>query len=215
MIWRKTGMTAVLVASAVALSGCIVFKSNPTAKQKKNSVVITVKACASGKPSPPPGTCANQGNGMSSDLPAPSQVFLGFRIPSKSKAPKSFTAKTGPVGGGPMLHFTLFSSYKSQLQSNFPAPKGQKWVGYRTKYFNYSDSSGQQNFTAKVGFALSKTAKGSFKYEVVLGGRATNNSTPNPAQPVNCMSQPTTVHSAPGEVWICDDASFSSKLKLH
>jgi hypothetical protein len=216
VIWRKATTGAVLGASAVLLSGCVVFKSAPTAKQKKNSVVITVKGCASGMTSsPPPGSCPKQGNGNSSDLSDPSQVFLGFRVPASSKPPKSFTAKTGPVSGGPTLHFLVFSSYKSQLQKNFPAPRGQKWVGYRTKYFNYSNSSGQQNFSAKVAFALSKSAKGSLKYEVVLGGRVTNNTTPNPAQSVNCMGQPKTVHSAPGAIWICDDDSAKGSLKLH
>lgn len=215
---RNLGIGAMLAATAVALSGCVVFASPPSAKQKKNSVVITVKACASQTNSPPPGSCTSQGNSGSNapGSPALDQVFLGFRVPAYAKAPTSFAAATGPTTGGPFLKFTTSKSYRGQLQSNAPAPQGQKWVGYWTKYFSYSTTSGQQNFTAKPAFGLPKSAKGKFRYRVVVGGRASGSTAPNPTQKINCMGQLTTVHlnKANTEAWTCVDDSFSFSLTL-
>ncbi len=219
VIWRKAGMGAVLTASAVALSGCVVFKSAPTAKQKKNSVVITVKGCASQSSGTPSGSCTNDGNAKvdAPGSPAREQVFLGFLVPTSSKAPKSFSASTGPASGGPKLKFTPIKSYASQLQANNPAPSGEHWVGFRTAYLHYSNSSGQQNFTAKVPFGLAKHAKGKFKYEVTIGGRATGNTGANPGQKVNCKGKPTKLQANSGDtmVWICVDDSAHGSLKLH
>ena len=214
-MWRrKVGTVAALAASAAALSGCVVFKAQPTAKQKKNSVVITVKGCASQKGSgAPPGSCPNFGKSNSPAGPLASQVLLGFRVPADSKAPKSFTAATGPASGAPKLSFTPSASYKQQLQSLAPAPSGEKWVGYWTTYFNYS-TTGQQNFTAKVAFGLQKATKGMFKYEVVIGGRANGNPSPNPTEPVNCNGSLTTLNTTGGEHLICVDDSAVGSLKL-
>ncbi len=204
-----------VAASAIALSGCVVFKTAPTAKQKGSSVVITVRGCASQSSGSPPGSCTSEGNSGSNAGPFRSQVFLGFLVPTVSKPPRSFTATAGPASGGHKLHFTPSKSYKGQLQTNSPAPSGEKWVGYRTAYFAYNDTSGQQNFTAKVAFVLPKSAKGKFKYEVTIGGRAFGASGANPKQPIDCMGSLTTEHQSGPEAWICVDDSATGKLKLH
>jgi hypothetical protein len=218
MLGRKLGIGVTLATAAVVLSGCVVFKSAPSAKQKSGSVVITVKACASQSSGTPAGSCTNQGNSKfnAASSPAQDQAFLGFRVPTYAKAPSAFVANTGPSSGGPILKFAFSKSYAGQLQSNAPAPHGQKWVGYWTKYFMYSNSSGQQNFTARPAFGLPKNAKGKFHYQVVLGGRASGVSTPNPSQKVNCMGKLTMYHlnHAKNEAWICVDDSFSFSLTL-
>jgi hypothetical protein len=217
---RKMGIGAVLATVSVALSGCVVFASPPTAKFKKKSgiVQITVKACASQNGgSPPPGSCTNQGNANAPAFSDKNQVFLGFRVPSKSKPPQSFSAKTGPASGGPKLHFTKSSSYTGQLASNAPAPAGQKWQGYWSQYFDYSSTSGQQNFTAKPGFGLPKSFTGKFKYKVVVGGRVTGSSSPNANSPVNCMGNLTKLQPDPSNStdFICVDDSASGSLTIH
>jgi hypothetical protein len=202
----------------------VVFVSPPTAKQKKGSVVITVKGCASQTGgSPPVGSCTNQGNSASNASTAKSQVFLGFRVPLSVKAPSSFTGTPGPTVWKSDLHFTFSKAYTSELQRLAKAPSRQKWVGYTSQAFSYNSTAGEQNFTAAVSFALA-SPMGTFKYQVVIGGRQQNTSIKklNPKEPIDCQNSLTTGYSAfhsaggtPGEDWICVDDSFSSSLKLH
>jgi hypothetical protein len=230
MRWRKVGTGAALALSVVALSGCVVFVSPPTAKQKKGSVVFTVRGCASQSSGMPSGSCTNEGNTQSNAATDPTQVFLAFRVRKGSKAPHSFLATTGPASGGPTLHFTFNASYVSELQRLNPAPAPEMWVGYVSRYVHYSSTTGNQNFTAKVPIGLplnrkGQPVKGTFKYEVVVGGRAFQSTTAKPPsnQPVNCMDSLTTgyetIHNGSGsghnEAWVCVDDSFSSSLKLH
>src|SRR5437763_1982693 len=138
MWWRKLGVGASLVATSVALSGCVVFLTPPTAKQKKRSVVIKVKACASQSGGTPTGSCTNEGNSHNNARSDYSQLFLGFRVPKGATAPTSFSATTGPTSGGPTLHFHASKSYARELQRLDQAPHKQKWVGYTSRYFLYS-----------------------------------------------------------------------------
>jgi hypothetical protein len=195
----------------------------PTAKQKHGSVVITVKGCASQNGSSPPlGSCTNQGNSQSNPSPDPSQVFLDFRVPKTTKAPHSFSATTGPTRGGPTIHFRYSAAYVSELQRLAKAPRGQMWVGYASQWVHYDSTQGNQNFTAKVPFGLSRSSKGKFSYQVVIGGRQFFSSPPPHHQPIDCIDSLTTGyttgHNSNGkghdEQWICVDDWFKSSLKL-
>jgi hypothetical protein len=162
-----------MAASAIALSGCVVFMSAPTAKRGKKSVTITIKGCASQSSGSPTGSCTRQGNSHANATPSKSkaqQVLLGFRVPKGSKAPKSFTATTGPIPGGGKLKFSKSKSYTNQLQKFDPAGAGKVWAGYASQLFVYS-TSGEQNFTAKAAFGLPTGLKGAFKFLAVIGGR--------------------------------------------
>jgi hypothetical protein len=224
---RKVGSLAAATVGAVALSGCVVFASPPTAKQKHGSVVITVKGCATqmGASSPPAGSCTTtNGNSSSQANTDKSELFLGFRVPKRATAPRAFDATTGPSTGGPMLRFTASKSYGGELQRLDKAPRGQMWVGYISQYFPYNAASGQQDFTAKVAFGLPKKPNGkpairSFGYQVVVGGRQVISGKASRREPIDCEDSLTTgygalTQSGSREDWICVDDSTSGKLTL-
>ncbi len=198
----------------------MVFQSLPTARLKHGAVLTTVTGCATqaGVSSPPPSSCTTT-NGNSGERPATdrSQLFLGFRIPTRATAPRSFTATTGPTAGGPTLHFTASKAYAAELQRLDKAPSGQVWVGYISQYFPYDTASGQQNFTAKVAFALSKKpSMRTFRYKVVIGGRQVTSGEASRKEPIDCENSLTTGYGGQGTSvnWVCVDDSFSSSLKV-
>jgi hypothetical protein len=225
---RKLGIGSALAASAVALSGCVVFQSDPTAKQKGviGPVVVTVKVCASqmGNSSPPPGSCTNSnGNSNHAASTDPSQLFLGFRVPKGSGAPPSFKATTGPTTGGPQLHFTASAPYTDELKRLDKAPAGQEWIGYTSEYFSYDSTTGQQSFATKVKFGLPRKAngapfKGPFTYLTVVGGRqyAGSQIKPSPDEPIDCEDSLTTGFGGPGTDfdWVCIDDPSPSAISI-
>jgi hypothetical protein len=207
-MWRRMGIGAVLASIAVALSGCVVFMSPPTAKRGKHSVTITVKGCASRSSSPqPPGSCPQTGNSNQNAVTASGkdhQVFLGFLVPKSASAPKAFTASTGPIPGGGKLKFKLTKSYTKQLQKGAPAPSSKKWYGYTSQFFAYNQSSGEQNFNAKATFGLPKGFTGKFAYRAVVGARLAVSTTTT----IRCGKPLTKVSTQNGhEIIICIDDS--------
>lgn len=95
---------------ARALSGCAVFDGTPTAAQQKTigKVAITFKVCVSQRYAA--GSCRDQGNSGNRASYRPSQLWIGFRVPSGTTAPTSFTStSTGPANSGTQLTFTSSS----------------------------------------------------------------------------------------------------------
>ena len=210
MRWSKVGTGAAVVLSAVALSGCVVFQSRPTAAQTGiiGPVRITVTVCASQSSGTPPGSCTNQGNSSQNAATEPSQLFLGFRVPKGTTAPTSFKA----AGGA--LQFNFSPAYTSELQRLDPR-RNQQWVGYTSGYFSYSSTSGRQSFTAKVVFGLPHPHGAPFarrfKYQVVVGGRQ-HSGHPHAKAPINCGSSLTTPSSGTNYSLICVDDPPSTTL---
>lgn len=218
---------------ALALSGCAVFSGTPTAAQQKTigNVAITFTVCASQSgTTPPAGSCSNAGNSARNASTAPSQLWLGFRVPVGTVAPASFSStSTGPANTGPQLNFTSSSVYTEELQRLNPAPSGEEWVGYASQYVDYSSSAGDQNFTATVDFGLPSTKNGApfagpFKYQLTVGGRqyyqgTSTTTTPSTTEPIDCFQSATDGYSnisshggGAGYDWVCVDDSSPSTL---
>jgi hypothetical protein len=226
---RRAVIGVLAVAAVIAVSGCAVFDPShpPAATQTKTlgPVAVTVTVCSgqSGNSSAPPGSCT-RGDGNSDDqaFTDPSQLFLGFRVPSGTGVPSSFTSSsTGPTGSGPQLAFTQNQQYTGELQRLQPAPLGEEWVGYTSQYVSYSSTSGDQNFTATVDFGLPTHTDGSpfsgpFTWQAVVGGRAFNAHDPTPPvadAPVDCENSLTIGYGGPsGPEWICVDDQFPATL---
>ena len=232
----RTGIA--LIAGTLALSGCAVFQGTPTASQQKiiGAVAVHFTVCASNTgSSPPAGSCSNPGNSGNSDAnygdPSsdPSQLWLGFRIPTGAGAPTSFkSSSTGPGNTGPQLAFKTSQPYTNELQRLAPAAKGEMWVGYDSQFVNYNNSSGEQNFTATVDFKLplgkhGAPFSGPFKYQLTVGGRAYSKGTTGPTlparnEPIDCQESLTTGYdafeseSSGSSSWICVDDSSPSTV---
>ncbi len=204
------------VATALLCSGCIAFQSPPTASQNGwlGSIHVSFKVCATQSGGGPTGSCTDK-NGNSSQ-PATgnaSQVWLGFRVPSGTVAPASFSSSaTGPSNTGPQLQFSQRADYAGELQRLDPAPSGLQWIGYASQYVSYSNSSGDQNFTAAVDFGLPAQPggapfRGPFSYQAVVGGRQSETSLADPNQPITCGSSLITLqmNSDATQGWICVD----------
>jgi Ca2+-binding RTX toxin-like protein len=216
---------AVLAVSvtALALTGCVIIKSNSSAQLDGiGSVQITTTFCASdinsnnAGYSPADSNCQGSSKGGNSGLDATSssqaQLLVGYRIPTTATAPNAITT-TNPSGSG-ALTFNQSSSYTSQLQSKSPAPSGEKWVGYLSDPATYS-TAGNQYFTLAPEFALQQEADGApfqgpFKYRVVVGWRVFNGSYPA-SRPVVCGSTlTTTFDDGPGNMDCADSPSTAS-----
>jgi hypothetical protein len=215
---------------ALALSGCAVFDGTPTAAQQKTigNVAITFKVCASEGSSGPSGSCSNDGNSGDGASYDPSQLWMGFRVPSGTLAPASFTStSTGPNDTGPQLTFTSSSAYSSELQRLEPAASGEQWAGYVSQWVNYSGTT-DQNFTATADFGLPQAKNGApfagpFNYQLVVGGRqyyqgSSTIPTPASTEGIDCEASATqgygSVDSSDSaeEDWICVDDQSPSTL---
>lgn len=216
---------------ALVLSGCAVFDGTPTAAQQKTigNVAITFKVCASEGGTGPTGSCTSGGNSDGdADSGLPSQLWMGFRVPTGTVAPSSFSStSTGPNDTGPQLNFTSSSAYTEELQRLAPASSGEQWVGYVSQYVVYS-STGEQNFTATAEFGLPEAKNGApfsgpFNYQLVVGGRqyfrdSSTTTTPPTTEPIDCKESATSAeNSGPGGSagafdYICVDDSSPSTL---
>jgi hypothetical protein len=159
-------------ALAALLSGCVVFKAPPVAKQigKKPKVKVAFTLCESDSE----GTtnCPRLGNDEGSDFPNGSsgRLLVGLRVPKGTKAPRRFTQKSGDLASA----FSRDGSYKREL--NAKAPKGPKfkWFGYisttTSQWKGDGDSVGLQG-RYKVKLRVPKRLVGKkFKVRPVIGG---------------------------------------------
>ncbi len=213
---RRRFLLAALAAAAlaVAMSGCVIIKSNSSAQLNTiGAVQITTRFCASdtssppnntGYPANPPGdpTCqknvsggnANAGGNTGADASNDSslQLMLAYRLPSGITGPSTIT--TTEPSGGSAITFSQSSSYSSQLESASPAGSGKQWAGYISTVQSYTTSAGQY-FTVAPTFSLPQGSDGSpfqgpFNYRVLVGYRDTNESQPGStsARSVSCGS---------------------------
>jgi hypothetical protein len=200
---RKLVALFIVIAAALTLSGCVVFLIGGRSSTQQNvvgSVEIDSAVCASDKGHEDHLGCddgdvegGNARGNSNSDAPTSDgyQVLLGYRVPTGSEGPASFTsdAPTGP------LTFTRSASYESELQRLAPAPAGQHWVGYLSNEFSYdSTTPGVQSHRlyASPEFSLPRGGDGSpfqgpFSWQHVVGFRL-NSSSQSPDAPINCGS---------------------------
>ena len=179
---------------AMALGGCVgIYNGFSEQLDVVGNLQIKQELCASGSPGCPPGV-----GGPSGDLPV--QVLLGFRIPTGSTPPATFTS-TGPEA----LAFAQSPGYTAELERLAPTDASQKWVGYITGVVNYT-TTGVQRAIVQPRFALDRGADGSpfpgpYPHRPVVGFRLVSASLPA-ERPVTCGAA---LNADSGDSSICVD----------
>src|SRR5262245_9411500 len=170
--WRRPLVVgaAVLGAAAIAIgsSGCLVLSPvNPASSQlnQVGTVQINTNICASSNAVGT--TCPDLGNSGANALNATGQSLLGYRVSAAAVAPATFTSVDTT------WTMTQNATCAAELQRIFPAPAGEKWVGYvsQPQTFNAGGVSATQFLPE---FQLGQGANGSpfqgpFNYRVVDG----------------------------------------------
>jgi Ca2+-binding RTX toxin-like protein len=206
---------------SMALSGCVIIKSNSSAQLDGiGAVQVTTTFCASDTNSnntgysPPDPDCQGPTRGGNTNIDTSNgsyQLQIAYRIPTNAVAPATITT-TNPSGAS-AITFDQNAEYTSQLQSLSPAPAGQQWVGYMSGVVDYTTGGGQY-FTVSPRFELPQDPDGSpfegpFRYRVVVGGRVVDGSHPA-SRPVNCGSSITTLNG--GDASICADSPSAATI---
>lgn len=225
---RHAVFITAVVAMAIAMSGCVIIKSNSSAQLDGiGAVQVTTTFCASDTNSnnagysPPDADCQGAGKGGSTGADALNagggslQLLIAYRIPSNTTA--SGTITTTNPGGGSAITFNESPSFNSELQSLSPAPSGQKWVGYTSDATSYS-TAGNQYFSVAPKFTLQQEEDGSpfpgpFNYRVIVGFRRVDGSYPA-TRPVDCgpslTGQPDMYDDGAGPMVCADSPSAAS-----
>lgn len=146
---RKLAALAVAVAAMALLSGCVGISFTGTNQPSSmGPVTLTVSACATGSP----GCSASANTGSvygfleGSAVTIDGQALLAMRLPDGVVPPDNLTAS---LGGGGTLAFGRSASYESQLQALEPAPAGERWWGWISAKFTYSETS-KQSFSVSL-----------------------------------------------------------------
>jgi Ca2+-binding RTX toxin-like protein len=218
---RHLLIIAAVAVMAIALSGCVIIKSNSSAQLDGiGSVQITTNFCASDTASnnagysPPDSACQGAGKGGNTGgeaLNSSSQLLVAYRIPTEASAPNTIVT-TNP-GGGSAFTFSQNSSYTSELQTLSPAPSGQQWVGYVSTTQAYT-TAGNQYFTVAPKFTLQQEADGSpfegpFNYRVVVGTRTVTGPFLG-TRPVECDASITA--TSDGGTTVCADSPSPASI---
>lgn len=171
---RKISVVLVAGACAALLGGCVGINGASTSQPESlGPVQLSVSACASG--SPGCGTSSNTGaiyeliEGESLEA----QALLAIRLPVGSTPPDSLTAN---LGGGGQLAFSRSTSYEEQLEALEPAPSGERWWGWISAKFTYSQKS-KQSFSVSLTTSLPHPSDDSplespMHWRPVVGARA-------------------------------------------
>jgi hypothetical protein len=171
----KVSLSALaLVALGALVSGCLVIKGQPEAKQiSKKEVRVKLRICATN--SDDPADCPEGNKGSSVETAGTIEVLAGLRVPKGTKVPKSVKAN--------QVDLTLDKDADYKRELNQVAPKGNKY-----KWFGYSGvgTFDQNSPDARVKFILElprKFDKKQFKYRPVVGFRQTE-------APTDCGADP-------------------------
>jgi hypothetical protein len=166
-----------LVASGLALSGCVVFTGPITAEQQDvvGKLRVTFTLCASEEndaPDPPedhPG-CPDYGNDALSPFRYGTagedyQLMFAMRVPTGTGVPEVISATPGP---SPPAAGTILArrsgSYEAAVQAAFPAAPGLHWVGYVSDPYPFDDGAEgvlAQSAPVSVDIELPRNADGS------------------------------------------------------
>jgi hypothetical protein len=186
----KVGFAAVLAATTIVLSGCVVFLGPVTSAQQDviGKLRVSFTICASGfndgdDPDPEnedhPG-CPDTGSGGEADSGSTYQVLVAFRVPAGTGAPANIVTDPAPTppAGGP-VSLTRSPTYESELQTLAPRP-GFAWVGYISQPYAFDDGADDvpaQTAQMSVDFDLPRPAGGGpfagpFRVRPVVGFRA-------------------------------------------
>lgn len=185
---RLAAVLAATVLAVLVLSGCVGISSTATSQPKSmGPVTLSVSACSSGSP----GCKAVSNSGSVYELigaeSVTSQLLLAVRLPDGPTPPSSLTAS---LAGGGTLAFSRSVSYEQQLQALEPAPAGERWWGWLSASFTYSQGS-KQGFS--VAFAVDPPslpegpAPSPMRWRPVVGVRGVEGDLPA-TRPVVCGS---------------------------
>lgn len=185
---RKLAALSVAVAAVALLSGCVGISFTGTSQPSSmGPVTLTVSACANGAP----GCSADANTGSiyefleGSPASIEGQALVAVRLPDGSVPPDNLTAS---LGGGGTIAFGRSASYESQLQALEPAPAGERWWGWISAKFTYSETS-KQSFT--VSFAVNPPSlpegplPSPMRWRPVVGSRGVDGALPA-TRPVVC-----------------------------
>lgn len=160
--------------AALALSGCVGISSTSSSQPATmGPVTLTVSACANGAPGC--GASANTGSVYEAvdlgDTSVDGQVLFAVRLPLGPTPPNQLTAA---LGGGGTLQLSRSASYEQQLQALEPAPEGERWWGWLSSAFSYSESS-KQSFSVSFSVQPPTLAEGPYptpmRWRPVVGSR--------------------------------------------
>lgn len=171
---RNVAAAALTALVVVALSGCVgISGTNSSQSTSMGPVTLTVNGCANGAPGC--SAAANTGSAYQFVDPGNSsiegQLLLALRLPNGPTPPDNLTASTG---GGP-LAFARSTDYENQLQALEPAPTGERWWGWISTKFTYSEMTAQ-SFTLSMKVDPPTLTEGPYptpmRWRPVLGSRA-------------------------------------------
>jgi len=183
---RVAAIPVGVLAVALVLSGCIVFKTRPTGAQSEplGPVIVTTTVCASDAPGCTDADVftgdADGNSGQTGVVPIDAQVLLGYRVPAGTTGPERFEAQG--------VAFERSPSYVSELTRLAPPGAGFEWIGYQSERFDPKpDEPGE--LTVSVPLALPAGTDGGpfagpFQFRPVVGVRQANGSTEY--APVSC-----------------------------
>ena len=133
--WTRLLLALPILAVAVPLSGCAVWRSAETHQVRTiGDVQTTFTACASGSSG-----CDDLGYSQIQAFPGTGQILIGALVPARVGLPATFTS-TGPEA----LAFSQSPSYTSELQRLAPGGPGYRWAGYISAVTSYAPESGPQ-----------------------------------------------------------------------
>jgi len=197
---RILAATVAMVAMAGLMSGCVVFKGAPTAKQigKKPRVQVAFTICASGGAK---SNCPDLGNAGQGFGPDSWRVLIGLRVPKGTKAPQKFRA-VKVNGDGGTVRLARSPQYASELNSKAPKRKRFRYFGYISNPVDPDGTTNAARFKVKMRVPNSVVGK-RFKVRPVVGAvQAT-------APAVDCGNDPFTtrgVFGSEGDGTICIDS---------
>jgi hypothetical protein len=154
---RKLAVLLASASAATVLSGCVAINGTSTSQPSSlGDLQLTITACAHGSLG-----CADNSNTGNVFEPVEtnsidSQLMLAVRLPNGSTPPDAFQATLSK--GGP-LAFSRSPGYEGELEALEPAPAGERWWGWISTKFTYSQAAAQ-SLTAKLAATLPRPADG-------------------------------------------------------
>lgn len=229
---RRLPVLVCLLASALALSGCVVFTGPITAEQQEivGKMRLTFTLCASEEndvPDPPedhPG-CPDHGNDAASPFRYGAagedyQLMFAMRVPAGVGVPDTISATPGPA---PPAAGTIVArrsdSYAAAVQEAFPAAPGTQWVGYLSDPYAFDDGAEgvpAQSAPVSVELDLPRSADGgpfvgSLPVRLVTGARLVGDGAAfSSERPVVCGPNPALVNVP--SYTICVDSPIAGAI---
>lgn len=180
----------VLVVGALGLAGCVqISAENHSQLNTVGSVRLDTTVCTSGTTG-----CVDTSKTGNASGTGNTQMMVAYRVPTAAVAPATILSLDTVVT------LSQNAQYAAEMQRLFPAPAGQKWVGYLGSTQTFSTAAGVQSFDVQPEFQLGQGANGTpfqspFTYRTVVGLRSVAAGFPS-NRPVVCETLTTDTRSA-------------------